>query len=170
MAKANAKTKVLKELENTPIVHVACQRANISRNTFYRWKDEDDTFRKKATEAMRLGTDLVNDAAESNVLNGIKEGSIGYTKYWLSHKHDEYKKPFRYREAGISWIETERIKEYYEVRRKLSQLGSGRPKEEIEEAKRKSRKMLDMWAKSAREREKKLRAECAKCKDKKKKK
>lgn len=155
MAKASAKTRVIKELEKTPVVHVACQRAGISRNTFYRWKEKDPEFRKKITAAIRLGVDLVNDAAESNVLNGIKEGNTGYTKYWLSHRHDSYKKPFQYRESGISWIETERIKEYHEVRRMLSNLQRSRDEKQIEEAKKKARKFFDMWTKTDNKRLKK---------------
>ncbi len=157
MVKANAKIKILKELEKTPIVHVACQRVGISRNTFYRWRENNPDFRKKVIKAIRSGIELVNDAAESNVLNGIKKGDTGYTKYWLSHRHDSYKKPFTHRESGISILEAERIREYYKIRKSLSNLEQNGTKQQIEEAKKESRKFFDAWGKVVKRREKKLR-------------
>ena len=94
MKKDRTQAKLLEELERTPIIQAACERAGISRNTYYRWMNEDSMFRMQVDERLRMGIDLVNDVAESNVLNGIKKGDSGFTKYWLSARHTGYRRPF----------------------------------------------------------------------------
>lgn len=86
--------KLVEEIEKTPLVQVACDKVGISRNTFYRWMKEDRNFLSRVNEAMSLGTGLVNDVALSNVLEGIKKKDVMYTKYWLSHKHPDFRRPF----------------------------------------------------------------------------
>jgi len=86
--------KLLEELEKTPLVQVACEKVGLSRNTFYRWMKEDESFLSRASEAMSLGTGFVNDVALSNVMEGIKRKDPMYTKYWLSHKHPDFRRPF----------------------------------------------------------------------------
>lgn len=78
----------------TPIIQHACEKVGISRNTYYRWLDEDIDFSLAVKEYLNNGIDFVNDHAESNILNGIKKGEIRATTYWLSHRHKEYRKPF----------------------------------------------------------------------------
>lgn len=89
--------KLIEELEKTPLIQIACDKVNISRNTFYRWMKEDKEFLSRVNEAMSLGTGLVSDVALSNVLEGIKRKDAMYTKYWLSHKHPDFRKPFIHR-------------------------------------------------------------------------
>lgn len=86
--------KFLKELETTPIIQRACEKCGIARNSYYRWIKEDPLFATRAKEHMRMGIDLVSDVAESNVLAGIKARDPGYTKYWLSNRHEDYRRPF----------------------------------------------------------------------------
>lgn len=86
--------KLLEELERTPLIQVACEKIGISRNTFYRWAKEDKELAEQVSQAISLGTGVVNDVAVSNVLNGIQKGDPMYTKYWLSHKHPDFRKPF----------------------------------------------------------------------------
>lgn len=95
MKKTRALTnKLIEELEKTPIIQVACDKVGISRNTFYRWMKEDEDFLARVSEAMSLGTGLVNDVAISNVFEGIKRKDPMYTKYWLDRKHPDFRKPF----------------------------------------------------------------------------
>lgn len=98
MKKHKVKKQFIEELERTPIIQVACDRVGISRNTFYRWMKEDVEFAFEVNEALDSGIDFVNDHAEGNVLNGIKKGDAGYTKYWLSSRHEAYRRPFIHRE------------------------------------------------------------------------
>jgi len=93
MKKNSVHKKFITELEKTPIVSVACEKVGISRNTFYRWIKEDYEFREIVKEAMGMGVNLVNDFAESNVLGGIQNKDPGYTKFWLSSRHPEYRRP-----------------------------------------------------------------------------
>ena len=94
MKKDKHKDLFLRELEKTPIVQVACDRIGISRNSVYRWRKEDLLFSKRMEESLEIGTDLVNDVAESNILTGIKNGDSIHTRYWLSHRHKNYRRRF----------------------------------------------------------------------------
>jgi len=89
--------KLIEEIEKTPLIQIACDKVGISRNTFYRWMKEDEEFLSRVNEAMSLGTGLVSDVALSNVLEGIKKKDSMYTKYWLSHKHPDFRRPFIHR-------------------------------------------------------------------------
>jgi hypothetical protein len=51
---ATSKTKLLAELKLTPIIQVACKKANIGRATYYRWRKEDLGFAASADEALEL--------------------------------------------------------------------------------------------------------------------
>jgi hypothetical protein len=97
MKKDKIKEKFLTELERTPIIQHACEKLGVSRNTFYRWLKEDSIFAFQVKDALDAGIDYVNDHAESNVLGGIKNGDQGYTKYWLSSRHEAYRRPFLFR-------------------------------------------------------------------------
>jgi hypothetical protein len=86
--------KILEELRRHGIVQSACDKHGISRQTFYRWMKEDREFLEQANEAISLGTGVVGDVALSNVLEGIKRKDAMYTKYWLSHRHPDFRRPF----------------------------------------------------------------------------
>lgn len=96
MKKNKVYKNFLEELERTPIISIACEKSNISRNTFYRWMKEDREFSLLADEALKRGIDLVNDVAESNVLNGIKNQDRKWTEFWLRHRHITYKRTLYY--------------------------------------------------------------------------
>jgi len=81
----------LEALEKTPIIEHACDVAGVSRNSIYRWQKESVRFKNKVEKALFFGVDRVNDYAENNLLNGIKNGDIGVTKYWLGHRHPSYR-------------------------------------------------------------------------------
>lgn len=89
--------KLVEEIEKTPLIQIACDKVGISRNTFYRWMKEDEDFLARVNEAVSLGTGLVSDVAISNVLEGIKKKDSMYTKYWLSHKHPDFRRPYVHR-------------------------------------------------------------------------
>ncbi len=96
MPRQTKKTRVLEELKKTPIVELACRRADVGRTSFYRWREEDTEFRKATEEALSRGTELVNDIAESKLLEAIRQGNLTAIIYWLNHRHPEYKdKQFR---------------------------------------------------------------------------
>lgn len=121
--------KFLEELERTPIVYIACEKTGISRNTFYRWIKEDKEFAKNADESLKRGIDLVNDVAESNVLNGIKNQDRKWTEFWLNHRHPQYKKRLYYSREDSELID----EKYREIK--------------IEEARRRMTEFQDKWFK-----------------------
>ena len=89
--------KLLTELENTPLLQIACEKVGISRNTFYRWMKEDPAFLAQANYALSLGKGRVNDIAVSNVLAGIKAKDVRYTMYWLDRNHYDFRRPHIHR-------------------------------------------------------------------------
>ncbi len=89
----DSKTKelFLEQLRKTPIVQIACEKVGISRMTFYRIKKRDATFAKHAQEAIDEGCLLVNDLAESQLINEVKDRNFAAIAYWLRHHHSAYK-------------------------------------------------------------------------------
>ncbi len=83
--------KFLAELERTPIVGVASERSGLSRNTVYRWRNEDSEFASNFELALARGVSVVNDVAESNVLSGIRDKEYRWTVLWLKAHHPSYR-------------------------------------------------------------------------------
>ena len=81
----------LEHLKKVPVVQVACEKVGISRNTIYRWRDEDKVFCDAMDLALNDGCGLVNDMCESQIMNHIKQGHFSALTYWLSHHHPKYK-------------------------------------------------------------------------------
>ncbi|NVN97465.1 hypothetical protein HXX01_04545, partial [Candidatus Nomurabacteria bacterium] len=71
---------------------VVCEKLNVSRQTYYRWRAEDKLFADNADMALSQGEERIHDIAESNVLRGLQQNSESYTKFWLTHRNDKYKK------------------------------------------------------------------------------
>ena len=85
------KAKLLEELRKTPIVSVACQRANIgSRTNYYRWIKSDKKFAAAASEAIDHGTSLISEMAESQLISAIKEKNMSAIMFWLRHHAPAY--------------------------------------------------------------------------------
>jgi hypothetical protein len=70
---AKNKDKLLEQLSKTPIVQIACEKTNVSRATYYRWRQEDSEFAEKADKAIGYGNLIMNDVAESQLLSLIKD-------------------------------------------------------------------------------------------------
>lgn len=90
MKRERGKEAVLKQLQKMPVVEVACQRAGLSRATYYRWRREDSKFRKASDEAIIEGELLINDMSESQVISLIREKSWAAISFWLKHHHHKY--------------------------------------------------------------------------------
>lgn len=88
--KTNQKAELIKQLKKTPIVEVACKKLGISRATYYRWKKDDPKFAEEAEFALDEGSQLVNDMAESQLINAIKEGNMTGIIFWLKNHHKQY--------------------------------------------------------------------------------
>ncbi len=84
------KKRLLENLKQVPIISVACQKLGIGRSSFYRWKSEDKLFSKEADKALAEGRRLINDLAESQLINAIKEQNMTGIIYWLRNNHPGY--------------------------------------------------------------------------------
>lgn len=85
-----SKLDVLEHLKSTPIVQVACQKAGVSRATYYRWREEDPDFKKKSDIALSEGVEMINDLCESQLIKNIKDGNPTSIFYWLNNHHPSY--------------------------------------------------------------------------------
>lgn len=84
------KEALLERLRKTPIVQYACGRENVSRATYYRWRKDDPEFAKATDNAIKHGSDLVNDLAEAKLLEAIKDRNMTGIIFWLKHHHPMY--------------------------------------------------------------------------------
>lgn len=84
------KEQLLEILKKTPIVQIACEKAGISRATYYRWRKEDPEFVKVSDQALLDGSLLINDMAESQMMSAIKDKNMTAIIFWLKHHHPAY--------------------------------------------------------------------------------
>ncbi|HVU06339.1 MAG TPA: phBC6A51 family helix-turn-helix protein [Candidatus Paceibacterota bacterium] len=85
------KKVLLEQLRKIPIVQIACERADIGRTTYYRWRREDEKFKKLADEAMQDGEEMINDLSESQLITLIKEKNFSAIQLWLRQHHPKYR-------------------------------------------------------------------------------
>lgn len=84
------KLAILDQLHKTPIIQVACERANVPRATFYRWRKKDKKFDKDVEEAINQGICTITDIAESQLLSAIKDRNLTAIIFWLKNHHQTY--------------------------------------------------------------------------------
>ena len=81
--------KILEYLAESGNVSYVCKRVGISRETYYRWRDEDE-FAVVSDAAIRDGKEFVNDLAHTKLMQSIQEGYFPAVKFQLSNCHDDY--------------------------------------------------------------------------------
>lgn len=84
------KKLIIEKLKVSPIIEIACKKAGISRATYYRWKKDDPEFAKQANKALREGTELISDMAESQLINQIRDKNMTAIIFWLKHHRQAY--------------------------------------------------------------------------------
>ncbi len=122
--------RFLDQLSKVPIVQIACERCGISRQTAYRWRDENPDFAHQWDEVLDEGESFMNDMAESQLLQLMKEGHFGAIRYWLDRRHKKFKRPpdpvptpEEIRRQRYSHMSDEELKEFIEeARRKRLEL------------------------------------------------
>lgn len=85
------KDSLIETLRKTPIIQIACQKVQLPRATFYRWRTQDRSFSEEVSKALREGRKLINDYAESQVIKSMQEGNMTAAFYWLNHNHKNYR-------------------------------------------------------------------------------
>ena len=84
------KELLVEQLKKTPIIQIACEKLGIGRATYYRWRNDDQEFSQKADQALKEGSLLVNDMAESQLLAAIRDKNMTAIIFWLKNHHPSY--------------------------------------------------------------------------------
>lgn len=84
------KDALIECLKKAPIVQVAVDKVGISRSTYYRWRHDDPQFATQVDAAIQEGASLVNDLAESQLINAIKSQNLGALIFWLKNRHKAF--------------------------------------------------------------------------------
>ena len=84
---------LLEQLHKLPNISVACERVDVSRNTFYKWCTSDPEFKKEVDIALESGIESINDLAESKIIGLINGGNQRAAEYWLNNHKKQYIKP-----------------------------------------------------------------------------
>ena len=93
------KKQLLEQLERVPVIEVACKKVGIARSTYYRWIAEDSEFESSAEKALDAGRSVINDVAESKIIQKVSDGDWRAVKYWLESNNKRYARPRRAAEA-----------------------------------------------------------------------
>ncbi len=91
MKKNRVKDKFLESLKKVPIVQIACEKIGVSRNSVYRWRNQDEKFLEDMDLAMAEGEAFINDISEGQLLNMIKEKSWPALAFWLRHRNPKFR-------------------------------------------------------------------------------
>jgi len=113
-----SKVALVKQLKKTPIAQIACQRIDISKATYYRWRAKDSLFARAADQAIRFGKSSINDLAESKLINKIQNDNLTAIIFWLKHNHNTYSND-RYVEEYIDTNEIKSVEEKYRETKKF---------------------------------------------------
>jgi len=82
--------QIIETLKTSPIVQIACQKAGISRATYYRWRKLDENFKKQTRKSIKEGCRFINDLAESQLISAIKDKNMTAIIFWLKNHHRDY--------------------------------------------------------------------------------
>ena len=87
MPRDNKKQQIKKQLvsaleQSLGVVTTACKKVGIDRTTFYRYYNEDESFKSEVDELQ----DVALDFAESQLFKQIKEGNTTATIFYLKTK------------------------------------------------------------------------------------
>lgn len=91
MKKNKVKDAFLDHLRKVPIVQIACEKVGVSRNSVYRWKNEDAEFRKAMETALEEGEELINDMSESQLISMIRDKNWNAISFWLRKRSPKFK-------------------------------------------------------------------------------
>ena len=83
--------RLLAKLEKTPIIEAACKAVGLPRSTYYRWRKDDPEFADQCDETIELSIGRINDLAESQLINAIKNQNMSAITFWLKHHHRSYR-------------------------------------------------------------------------------
>ncbi len=129
------KEVLLEQLKSTGVVELACQKAEVGRSTYYRYRTQDPEFAQKADEALRDGTLLMNDMAESYLLSAIRSKNMSAISLWLKAHHPAYSSKLEIT-GSLKQIKEELTPEQQKVVEEALRLASIITKENIHQLKK----------------------------------
>ena len=91
MKKPSVRKNFLQQLRKLPIISSACAKIGLSRQTYYRWRNENPEFAQEVEDAISEGEDHTNDFVENKLLAKIEEGNMDGIKFYLGRRHKKYK-------------------------------------------------------------------------------
>lgn len=115
------KKLLLAKLAETPITEAACKKVGLPRSTYYRWRKEDPDFAEQCDEVIELSVGLINDLAESQLINAIKNQNMSAITFWLKHNHRSYRNRLEV-DARLQPVQQELTPEQTEMVNKALQL------------------------------------------------
>lgn len=109
------KQRLLRELEETPMVQQACKKVGIARSTFYGWCESDRKFYYLSELAKSKGRDKLNDYVESKLLENIKNGQQSAIQFWLINNSRTYRSSNTSWQGRLKQLENDEIKLHEEI-------------------------------------------------------
>jgi len=91
MKKDRIKDSFIEQIRKIPIIQVACEKVGVARSSVYRWRDEDEEFRKELEEALAEGETLINEMSESQLISLIRDKSWQAISFWLRKRSPKFK-------------------------------------------------------------------------------
>lgn len=93
MKRSKKEEDFLEQIRMIPNISLACEKTDLSRNTIYRWCNEDKDFKKLLDDALKTGTESVSDLSETKLIAHINNGNLRAIKYWLDNHKANYMRP-----------------------------------------------------------------------------
>lgn len=87
---AKQKEIFIDQIKKTPIIQVVCEKLEIGRTSYYRWRKDDEEFAEECDKAIFEGKYLINDLAESQLISAIKDKNLTAIIFWLKAHHSAY--------------------------------------------------------------------------------
>lgn len=87
---AKDRETILGQLRKMPILQIACERAGVGRSSYYRWREEDESFQKATDEAIAEGEAFITDMSESQLISLIRDKHFQAVQLWLRQHHPRY--------------------------------------------------------------------------------
>lgn len=81
---------LLEKLNKMPILQIALEQTNISRSTYYRWRDENNEFKALADKATAEGEAFITELSESKLISLIGKEHFPAIQAWLKAHHPKY--------------------------------------------------------------------------------
>jgi ACT domain-containing protein len=85
------KELMIEQLKKIPVIQICCEKLDISRSSYYRWRADDEKFAEDCDKALAEGCELVNDMAESQLLSAIRDQNLTAVIFWLRNHHAKYR-------------------------------------------------------------------------------